>query len=227
MKRLTAVVTIATVCASVAAKAQQTGTVPTAPGTRSAAVIASRQSRLDSPLHQAALSAGGKLVQERNANFSALSQNLPSLMERSEEVVLAHVLTSSGGISTAGDSVQSHYDVQILRSWKGQRLAGDVVTVYVPAGGLPFADRTSVETRVRGFSALVNGGRYVLFLQAFSAGDPGTASFQLVGDGVQGAFRLSEEKVQPLYQQGPLWRAYSHQTVSAFLAQLNASGERR
>jgi hypothetical protein len=46
--------------------------------------------------------------------------------------------------------------------------------------------------------------------------------FWLVGDGVQGAFLLDEEKVRPAYMQGALWREYSGSGVSGFLANLDA-----
>jgi Big-like domain-containing protein len=139
------------------------------------------------------------------------------------QVVLVHILTSYGGASASGDRAQSHYDAQVMRSWKGGHAAGDVITFFVPVGGLRFSDGTQAERTVRGFSSFVRGGRYVLFLLSAAEEGQNTPSFWLVGDGVQGVFLLSEEKVEPLYQQGPLWKTHNHQAVSVFLSELDRS----
>jgi hypothetical protein len=182
---------------------------------------------LDSALHQHAVAAGGKLVVARDANPSDLAQDLPSLVTRSDEVVLVHLLTSYGGISPDGNNVQSHYDVQVLQSWKGPHVAGDVLTVSVPAGGLLFPDGAQAETRVNSFLPLRSGGRYLLFLHASSSNATAAPGLWLVGDGVQGAFLLHEEKVHPAYARGALWKSYGDHNLAAFLAELDAAAARQ
>jgi hypothetical protein len=165
---------------------------------------------------------GGKLIEARDADSADLAGDLPSLAMRSDEVLLVHSLITYGGVSATGDSVQTQYDVQVLRSWKGTHKAGDVVRVSVLAGGLLFPDGTQAAMRVNGFSRLRDGGRYVLFLHSAPEEGQSTPNFLLVGGGVQGAFLLNDEKVLPVYQKGDLAKAYDKQDVPKFLAELDA-----
>jgi hypothetical protein len=222
MKALSVLASIAIALAVVPAKAQQAASASPAPPRLTPALEAARQGQLDTALHQRVSAAGGKLVETQDAKTSNLSKDLPSLISRSDEVVLAHVLTSYGGVSLSGDRVQSHYDVQVLRTWKGPHAAGDVIRFFVPAGGLPFSDGSQAERRVHGFASLRNGGRYVLFLRSTAGDGQSAPGLWLAGDGVQGAFLLSEERVQPAYRQGPLWRTYNQQAVPEFLTELDA-----
>jgi hypothetical protein len=182
---------------------------------------AGQQGQLGSALHQRAMASGGKLSEAKDADSADLAGDLPSLAARSDEVLLVHSLTAYGGVSTSGDGVQTQYDVQILRSWKGTHKAGDVVRVSVSAGGLLFPDGVQAGMRVNGFSRLRDGGRYILFLHSSTAGGQSSPTFTLVGSGVQGAFLLDNEKVMPVYGLGALSKAYSKYDVSAFLAELN------
>lgn len=177
---------------------------------------------LNSALHERVAAAGGHLAEVSDADPEDLAEDLPSLMTRSDEVLLVHTVTCFGGVSSAGDSVHSYYDVQVLRSWKGPHKTGDMVRVSVPAGGFLFRDGLRAEKRVNGFSVLRDGGRYVLFLHSSQEGVQGVPGFSLVGGGVQGAFMLRDEKVMPVYQQGVLAKAYSRRDVSAFLAEVDA-----
>jgi hypothetical protein len=214
---------------SLSTQAQQSQAAQSAPrGGPLSSASASRQALLDSSLHQHAIAAGGKLVVARDANPSDLAQDLTSLVTRSDDVVLVHLLTSYGGLSADGSNVQSHYDVQVLQSWKGSHVAGDVLTVSVPAGGLLFPDGARAETRVNSFLPLRSGGRYLMFLHASSSNaTPATPGLWLVGGGVQGAFLLHEQKVHPAYAQGALWKAYGGHDIAAFLAELDSAAVRQ
>jgi hypothetical protein len=204
--------------------AQQSGVASSGPrGGPLATATAGEQNLLSTPLHERAAAAGGKLRETRDTNIADLASDLPSLITRSDEVLLVHLLTSYGGLSAAGDKVQSHYDVQVLRSWKGPHSAGDVVTFFVPAGGFVFHDGTKAERSVRGFAPMLNGGRYVLFLRSSTAAGQSAPSLWLAGDGVQGALLLAEEKVRPVYEKGSLWQNYHGRAVSALLTELDAN----
>jgi hypothetical protein len=186
-------------------------------------VTAARQKLLDSALHQRVVAAGGKLEEVRDAKVAELAGDLPSLMERSHDVLLVDILTAYGGLAPSGNSVLTHYDAQVLQSWKGAHRAGDVVTVWVPAGGFAFPDGTQAGRRVRSFSGIRSGGRYVVFLHSSSHSvNQNVPGPWLVGDGVQGAFLFEEEKVHPVYTQGALWQTYNGRTVSGFLENLGA-----
>jgi hypothetical protein len=218
----------AVVLVSLSMQAQQPQAAQSAPrGGPLSSAPAGRQALLECSLHQRAVAAGGKLVVVRDANPSDLAQDLPSLVTRSDEVVLVHLLTSYGGLSADGNNVQSHYDVQVIQSWKGSHVAGDVLTVSVPAGGLLFPDGVRAEIRVNSFLPLRSGGRYLLFLHASSTDATAAApGVWLVGDGVQGVFLLHEQKVHPAFAQGALWKAYGGHDVAAFLADLDAATAR-
>jgi hypothetical protein len=183
-----------------------------------------RQKQLGSILHQRSQAAGGKLQEVLDADSADLAEDLPSLVTRSDEVLLVHIVITYGGVSTSGDSVQTQYDVQVLRSFKGVHTAGDTVRISVPLGGLLFSDGIQASKTVNSFLGLKNGGRYVLFLcSKCSPSEDGQSipTFGLVGGGVQGAFMLDNEKVIPVYGLGALSKAYDKHEVSAFLAELS------
>jgi len=223
-------VSILIVIGCFAAAAQQLETAQNNPTRGGPTAMAGRQRLLQTTLHQRVVAAGGKLDEVRDAQVDDLAGDLPSLMTRSNEILLVHLLTTYGGVSPSGNSVLTHYEAQILQSWKGAHRAGDVVTVWVPAGGLVFPDGTQASRRVRGLSGLRSGGRYVLFLRSSSKSNnsQNIPGFWLVGDGVQGAFLLDEEKVRAAYTQGALWEAYNQSDVSGFLDKLGglSAGQR-
>jgi hypothetical protein len=223
MRAISLLIGVAIAAASVSAGAQQPETAATMPLNVKPSVESARQSQMNTVLHEKTVAAGGQLRETRDAKLADLSQDLPALINRSDEIVLAHVLTSYGGVAASGDRAQSHYDVQILQSWKGSHASGDVITLFVPAGGLRFADGTLAQRNVRELEPLRNGGRYVLFLRSTTTDGQSAPSLWLTGDGVQGAFLLAEEKVQPVYKKGPLFQTYNRQGVSAFIAELNAN----
>jgi hypothetical protein len=224
MKRLSAMlieVIVLVAIAGFAAGAQKPGTAQRV--SAQGVIAAAQQSELNSVLHQRAVAAGGKLEEVRDADAAKFAADLPSLVSRSKEILLVHDVTNCGGLSAAGDKVLAHIDVEVLKSWKGPHKAGDLVTFWVPAGGLVFRDRTQAGRRVKSFSGFRDGGRYVLFLYSTISSENGQSSpsLWLVGDGVQGAFLVDEEKVYPVYEQGAVWKTYNQQAVPEFLAELD------
>jgi hypothetical protein len=213
-----AIVTVGIFVTAFGATAQQSWTSQDSPTARAEA----KQNLLDSPLYQRAAAAGGKLIETRDADPSDLSEDLPSIFARSDEVLIVHLFTRYSGLSDSGDSVLAHYDVQVLRSWKGQHAVGEIVTMWVPVGGLLLPNGVQAVTSVSGFSGLQLGGRYLLFLHSSSSNAQTKPQLWLVGDGVQGAFMLQEEIVRPAYERGALWKAYNRRTVPALLEELDS-----
>lgn len=62
--------------------------------------------------------------------------DLKSLFEASDEVVLAVTGPGVVAVAPSENSVITYYDVQVLRSWKGENKAGDILTVSIPTGWL-------------------------------------------------------------------------------------------
>lgn len=196
--------------------------------TSQVAFDAMAQHPLASALHMRALNAGGKLKEVREQNTQDLAANLPSLMAKSEQIVLGHVLRRQAIVTQNGDSVSTEYDVLVLLSLKGNQNLGSIIRIVVPAGSYRFTDGVQAESQVKGFSGLLDGGRYAFFLHAVEKGSnlPPNA-FRLAGDGVQGALLLDDRTVRPALNSGNIWNQIQPQTVQELLAQLEAVQQTR
>ncbi|MGO9270285.1 MAG: hypothetical protein ACLQOO_08550 [Terriglobia bacterium] len=170
-----------------------------------------------SPLRQRAIAAGGELRDVHKANPANLAGDLPSLMQKSDEVLIVHILGNSCQVSPSGEDPITVYEGEVLRKYKGYTV-GDRIAFSVPVGGVEFDPKTRASTAVEGFRPMLNGERYLLFLH-FARGDERklAAGLRLTGDGVQGAFKLEEEKVYAAYHEDSLWRKYRGVGVPQFL----------
>jgi hypothetical protein len=65
---------------------------------------------------------------------NTLVQDLNTLMEKSDEVILAGTLDADNVISPNGESTVRYDEVRVIRSWKGPHHAGDTLTFGVPGG---------------------------------------------------------------------------------------------
>jgi hypothetical protein len=180
------------------------------------------QQSMQSGLHQRAAQAGGKLREVREPNEQDLAADLPTMMGKSKEIVLGHVLRTRAVLAADGESVVTEYDVIVLRSWRGRRAEGSLLQIAVPAGIYRFRDGVQAESGVTGFSGLLDGGRYLFFLGAGGVqANPGDAS-ELVGDGVQGALLLDDGRVRPALVRNGFWGQQQPKDVEAVLAQLQS-----
>jgi hypothetical protein len=64
----------------------------------------------------------------------ALVQDLNTLTEKSDEVILAGALDGASVISPNGNSTATYEDVRVIRSWKGSHHGGDTLTFGIPFG---------------------------------------------------------------------------------------------
>lgn len=60
--------------------------------------------------------------------------DLKSLFDASDEVVLAIRGPFTGAVAPSGGSAITYHDAQVLRSWKGEYKAGEVLTFAIPVG---------------------------------------------------------------------------------------------
>ena len=133
-------------------------------------------------------------------NPRTLEKDLPSLFQKSDEVVLVDfTLRNTFGISPSGQDAVTYQDFKVLRSWKGSHKPGDLITMGTPSGMARCnADVTASTFTARDDKWLVrspeNGwhGLGVLFLRKDTTGriDGLTPTG---GDGTQGVFEVKSD----------------------------------
>ena len=88
-----------------------------------------------SPFCQEALASKQAFFHQSKIDPATLEPDLPELMSRSDEVVLAgNWIHNVSAISPSGHDAITYFDVLVLRSWKGSHQAGDVLTFGLPNG---------------------------------------------------------------------------------------------
>lgn len=90
---------------------------------------------------------------------------LPQLVEASTLVVIGTPERNHCGITPDGHTITTDYDFKIEQVFKGTVSVGDHIRVGLPGGRVQFEDGTVAEVRTPGFQKMVNGNRYVLFLE--------------------------------------------------------------
>ena len=179
-----------------------------------------RNRRLTSALYQEAKAAGGKLYKVIQANPANLYGDLPALTRASDEILLVHIVRSGGQLSPSGTHPIRTYHAQVIQCLKGN-VANNIVWFSTLAGMVQFDSTTAAAASIGNFMAPADGGRYLLFLR-YSRGqeDQLTPARRLAGDGVQGAFELNDEVIEPSYRGDALVRPYWHMAVPTFLGQV-------
>ena len=74
------------------------------------------------------------IAQKYAIDPKTLVQDLNTLMEKSDEVILAGTLDADTVISPNGEGTATYDEVRVIRSWKGPHHAGDTLTFGVPGG---------------------------------------------------------------------------------------------
>jgi hypothetical protein len=156
--------------------------------------------RASSLCQQARQSERGWVRHDRDVDPATLEPDLRSLMEKSDEVILAGIsFADIEAISPSGTDAAHFFDVKVLRTWKGTHKVGDSLTFAFPWAHIKCGPGTS-DSRMTSFGTMtapgdllhLGHGPYVLFLRR-SQGDekrfmPG---FQLTGgSGLQGMFEI-------------------------------------
>jgi hypothetical protein len=146
---------------------------------------------LASPLCQKARESGQKIVYHNiKVDPASIAPDMRSLMEQSDDVVLAGGVTTFPAIAPSGEEAITYFDVKVLRVWKGPEQVGDKITFAIPdavvlCGSANFATRTDVQ--------YLNGeieGSGLLFLRRSRGGEvlltPGLRL--AAGGGLQGLY---------------------------------------
>lgn len=128
----------------------------------------------------------------------AFVPDLNSLMEKSDEVILATPLSSAIVLSPSREHVVTYDEVEVVRSWKGPHHAGDTLVLGLPAGELVCEPRPPSPQPVHLRSIRTPGpylsipGVYVLFLRQAKGDETKLVQglFPAAGEGTQGVFRI-------------------------------------
>jgi hypothetical protein len=154
---------------------------------------------------QRATASPRKMLAEHSAiDPRTLVPDFGTLMEKSDEVVLAAVLDSARLLSPSGESVASYFEVRVIRSWKGKHGAASELTFGVPGGTvncalagserLPFTVLPGEGADWQGIYPGKGGGPYVyvLFLRQSSGEETRLVQgLRLTGgSGLQGMFLI-------------------------------------
>lgn len=86
------------------------------------------------PCQQAQEAPQGWVNQPYVIDPKTLVQDLNTLMDQSDEVILARLLDARTVISPSGESTATYVEARVIRNWKGRHLAGDTLTFGVPWG---------------------------------------------------------------------------------------------
>lgn len=125
-------------------------------------------------------------------------QDLRTLMEESDEVILAGKLDGASLLSPSGESTATYWDVRVIHAWKGSHHAGDILTFGMQEGTIHCAAPRSSFWVMPGEGAddwnwpALGPYAYVLFLRQSKGQE--TKLIQglrpTAGEGVQGLFSI-------------------------------------
>jgi hypothetical protein len=138
----------------------------------------------------------GQVIQFPKPDPKTFVPDLHSLMEKSDEVILAAPTHDAVVPSPSGKSVATYTEVKIVRSWKGAHHAGDTLVFGMPFGNLPCEPPRGGMISTSGLSvfgpSLYGSNVYVLFLRRAKGDETKLVQglFPAAGEGAQGIFAL-------------------------------------
>jgi hypothetical protein len=137
-------------------------------------------------LQDAAREARGHYVGTGGGSSFFEYPTLHDLAKHSHTIVTGTAITNVCQLSADGRDVYTAYSFRVDEKIKGSGIhPGDMITVDLPGGRVSFPDGSTAQINTPQFPRMVNGNRYVLFLQERGK----SASFTPVG-GPQGVFEL-------------------------------------
>ena len=137
----------------------------------------------------------GWIIQSYKADPTTFVQNLSTLMEISDEVILAGLYDGAVVLSPMGKSVTTYNEVRVIRSWKGPHHVGDLLIFGVPYGDIP-CELSPQGTITRRFDVqgpyFARANLYVLFLRRPRGDETKLVQglFPAAGEGAQGIFEV-------------------------------------
>jgi hypothetical protein len=112
--------------------------------------------RASAPCQRAREAADQQIIHRIPIDPATLVPDLNTLIEKSDEVVLATYRDHMPLLSPSGESAATYYEVRVIRSWKGSHRAGDILTFGFPGGYL----RCELSSVFPSFSVLLGGTDY-------------------------------------------------------------------
>ncbi len=167
------------------------------------------------------------MAEVHEANPAKLYPDLASLYKASEAVLLVHVNRNGCKLSPSGNDVITEYNATVILDFYGGPAWGEnggaTARFTIPSGMVAFDQDARAAVSVRNFSPLMNGKRYLVFLRS-AAGDDGRfdPGFRLTGDGVQGAFEVTDEIVAPNFHGDALWQKYRGASVATLVGDVRS-----
>jgi hypothetical protein len=137
----------------------------------------------------------GWIIEPYNVSPKTFVEDLTTLMEKSDEVILAGVRDAAVVLSPSGQSVATYNEVRVIRSWKGPHHPGETLIFGVPVGSLP-CEPSSPGIFTRRFDVsgpyFAKPNVYVLFLRQSKGNETKLVQglFPAAGEGVQGIFQI-------------------------------------
>ncbi|HEU4711131.1 MAG TPA: hypothetical protein VFS76_06170 [Pyrinomonadaceae bacterium] len=139
----------------------------------------------------------GRLVSNLDFNRSSQKSSLKDMVSSSTLIVIASTESNVCRMSEDGKTVRTFYKSQVEEVLKGQRQAGQKITVSLPGGMVGFPGGVTAEVQTPWFKKMLNNRRYLLFLNGKVNGD----TFSPTG-GPQGVFEIPADGTGVLSHSG-------------------------
>lgn len=159
----------------------------------------------------------GHYVVSKDPNWDWSAFDLESLTKSSVGIIVGVPNIGKAQLDSAGDSINTNYEVTVKDVIKGNIRIGDTLQVALPGGKVDFDDGTSAEVETADFERMSQGREYVLFLYANS--DGGTVF--LTTGGTQGLFEITDAgKIKAALPTNIAAKQTKDQNVEAFLKEI-------
>lgn len=154
-------------------------------------------------LHEAAIASGGTYIAAMTTNNGWLAfDDLKDLTRVSKIVVIGTPVENVARVSSDGKAVSTYYQIRVERRLKGKFGEGDTLRVALPGGKVRFDDGTTAQINTPDFPKMINGNRYLLYLNPAESNPSGAPDLVPAG-GSQGIFELKADgKVLPFARSG-------------------------
>lgn len=147
-----------------------------------------------------------------------LKYDIDMLAKNSAAVIIGTAVENVSRLTEDGRQITTNYQVIVQEGLKGNIQEGSTITASLPGGRVEFEDGTSAELVTPGFSRMVNGETYVLFL---SKKKDESSTFILTG-GPQGSFQIPADGtgIKPSGHSSDIVQKHKGKDAKAFLKEV-------
>jgi hypothetical protein len=157
----------------------------------------------------------GHYSEHRGYRDIAQYTDIAQITRHSEAVVVGTVQSNVVRPSSDEKSLFINYTVSVEDVIKGSVQGGETITVNIPGGKIHYADDTTAEVQTPWFKKMLNGKKYILFLDNSHGGEG-----YLTTGGAQGVFEIPAEgggiKTHSGRLHDPVWQ-YQGMSAQDFL----------